>query len=90
VGIPVADRALLGRRSATSKLSEIEDLERVETYGFRGEALASLCVIGLVTVTTCIAGEATAKQLEFDHQGNILSYRCWTANLFADLVGNEM
>lgn len=38
------------KQHCTSKLSSFEDLERVGTFGFRGEALASLCTIATVTV----------------------------------------
>jgi DNA mismatch repair ATPase MutL len=79
--VPTGDRGLLGKRSATSKISGLEDLERVETYGFRGEALASLCVIGMVSLITRVAGESTAKHLEFDHDGNIVSYRLGECDL---------
>ncbi len=51
-GIPAeqAERAFL--RHATSKLTEIEDLERLCTMGFRGEALASICAVSEVEVIT--------------------------------------
>lgn len=38
------------KQHCTSKLSSFEDLERVGTFGFRGEALASLCTIATLTV----------------------------------------
>ncbi len=39
-------------RHATSKVYEKEDLERINTLGFRGEALASVCAVGKVEMTT--------------------------------------
>ena len=67
------DRLFIGTRYATSKISVFEDIESIQTYGFRGEAIASLCSIGEVIITTRIEGESTAKIYELDHSGNITS-----------------
>lgn len=74
MGIPVDDRQHLGTRYATSKITSVEDILTVKTYGFRGEALASLCVISSLSLTTRVPGEQCAKLLDFDHNGNITTY----------------
>jgi DNA mismatch repair protein MLH1 len=51
-GINKADLPLLCTRYATSKLREYKDLESIATYGFRGEALASISYCSLVEVVT--------------------------------------
>ncbi len=51
-GIPAEDVECAFLRHATSKLREIEDLSDIVTMGFRGEALASICAVSQVTVTT--------------------------------------
>lgn len=56
----------------TSKLSTYSDLESLETFGFRGEALSSLCALSKFSVTTCLASEAPkGSRLEFETSGKL-------------------
>ena len=57
----------------TSKLREFSDLVSVETFGFRGEALSSLCALSEMVVITRHSSVSCGTRLEFDHQGQIVT-----------------
>ena len=71
-GVAEENFAGLTVKHATSKLREFSDLTSVETFGFRGEALSSLCGLSSLTVSTRHREAETGTLLTFNHDGQFL------------------
>jgi DNA mismatch repair protein MutL len=91
-GIPYNEVRLAFTRHATSKLSQIEDLNHLETLGFRGEALASIAAVSRVTIRTISKTEELGSESIFEGgrcvNQRVMPYNRGTAIEVRDLFYN--
>ncbi|AMD20047.1 HCL104Wp [Eremothecium sinecaudum] len=66
-GIMKDDLAILCERFTTSKLTTFDDLAKIQTYGFRGEALASISHISKITVVTKVNDDVCAWKASYEN-----------------------
>jgi len=71
-GMTRADAHAALDRHATSKLNAFDDLQTLNTFGFRGEALPSIAAVSRLTLTTRTRDDAQGWQLQLDG-GRLLS-----------------
>ncbi|AEN73815.1 DNA mismatch repair protein mutL [Rhodothermus marinus SG0.5JP17-172] len=79
-GMSPTDARLCFQRHATSKIRTIEDLERIHTLGFRGEALASIAAVARVELKTKRAQDAAGYRVQIEGGHLIAAEPCATAN----------
>ncbi|MBE7554184.1 MAG: DNA mismatch repair endonuclease MutL [Anaerolineales bacterium] len=65
-GIAAEEVPLAFARHATSKLASVEDLSRVMTLGFRGEALASIAAVSQLTLVSRPAAQPAATRIRLE------------------------
>ena len=71
-GISPHNYDTLALKHHTSKLSTYSDLTTLQTFGFRGEALSSLCALSKFSVVTCMAADAPkGTKLDFEVSGKL-------------------
>ena len=89
IGMSEEDARLCFERHATSKLFAFDDLPTVSTFGFRGEALASVCGVAKVTLTTKQHGEVEGLQLTIQ-EGKILSCKTVAAPVGTTFIVDDL
>ncbi len=65
-GMTKADLLLAIKRHATSKISQLDDLETIATYGFRGEALPSIGAVSRFRMMSRSADDDSAWQIDVE------------------------
>ncbi|HMU08497.1 MAG TPA: DNA mismatch repair endonuclease MutL [Ferruginibacter sp.] len=66
-GMSETDARMAFERHATSKIKSIDDLFRIKTMGFRGEALASIAAVGQVELKTKRTEDETGVYIEIEN-----------------------
>ncbi|WP_038248366.1 DNA mismatch repair endonuclease MutL [Ghiorsea bivora] len=66
MGMSPADAELALQRHATSKIESSEDLHRIASHGFRGEALPSIASVSRFRMTTAVKGDSEAIEVRVD------------------------
>ncbi len=91
-GMSQEDALICCKKHATSKISNYEDLERVTTMGFRGEALSSIAAVSRMEITTRTDDEqeATRIYIEAGRIGEVskVAANRGTKIVVKDLFGN--
>jgi len=65
-GMAVDDLRVCVEKHTTSKIATQEDLDRIATLGFRGEALASIAAVSRLRIVSLARGEATAHEVRVE------------------------
>ncbi len=73
-GMEASDLELAFARHATSKITKDEDLESIESYGFRGEALPSIAAVSRITMTSRQASRDSGTEIVIEG-GKVVSVK---------------
>jgi DNA mismatch repair protein MutL len=65
-GMSPADARMALRRHATSKIAALDDLQEIQTYGFRGEALPAIASVSRLRLRSRLRGSPEASELRVE------------------------
>jgi DNA mismatch repair protein PMS2 len=71
-GVEESDFESIAKRHYTSKLSDFSQLSTIQTFGFRGEALSSLCDLSKVSIHSRHLSQSIGTKLYFNSEGIVI------------------
>lgn len=83
-GMSPEDAVLCFEHHATSKITSVADLNTINTFGFRGEALSSICAVSKITLLTKEHEAEYATKIQLEDK-TILNQNIATANPGTDI-----
>ncbi|RTL06874.1 DNA mismatch repair endonuclease MutL [Candidatus Dependentiae bacterium] len=87
-GMDNVDAQLCFEKHATSKIQRVDELPSITTFGFRGEALASIAAVSKVKLITRNSLESPATQVVHQN-GNVTVSEC-TSNIGTDITVEDL
>ena len=72
-GIPAKNFDTLCHRGATTKLSSFDDVFKIKSFGFRGQALSAISHLCDITLITKTKDDTNTYKVDYDNSGNIIS-----------------
>lgn len=88
-GMSPEDARMCFVHHATSKLTSVDDLMQLNTFGFRGEALASMAAVGKITLITKEADVAEGTQLAIE-KNEVIEQKPVACQTGTDIAINDL
>ncbi|QLQ81422.1 hypothetical protein HG537_0F01830 [Torulaspora globosa] len=88
-GMYPADLDQLGLHNVTSKISSIQDLKRLNSYGFRGEAIACIASVSHVTVASKVETLDTGRIRTLPHASQMFTERAGYSSMILEPFSME-
>ena len=71
-GIPASHFSTLCQRGTTTKLKDFNDVFKINTFGFRGQALSAISHLCDITLITKVKDDNNIYKIDYDNDGNIM------------------
>ena len=71
-GIPASHFSTLCQRGTTTKLQSFEDVFKIKSFGFRGQALSAISHLCDITLITKVENDDNIYKVDYDNDGNIM------------------